>query len=411
MEGPEAFNAERFPHAVRIVPTMAQAGSDQKVVTVPLLAGLALAATGGPLAIAALFAPGMQGTASPGLVSILGAVVFVAPVAVWVLYSRHIASSGGLFSFVEAAAGRPLAIFQAVAWIISYFMYLPYTVDYVVYDVLPVVFPHLGWEKPFLEVLLALAIFGLAFLRLRTALIVAGVVALAQLALLVALVVATTSHFGVTAGTFGARGPVHQLTSNSLNVSLLYVCVSLPLFLGGETTRGAATVRRGLLWGFGTSSVFIVFGALAWTRARAEVLATPIPGLTLAQETWGHTFAVVVGIGVAASVAGVIIAEYFALGRLVHVLSSWRMRTSSLVVGAAFVVSSAVALVNPQAFYNDLVSPSLVALWVSQIPAFVVYPLFARRRGQLRPLGVTLAAGATALMLYGLVEGLRAALS
>lgn len=41
-----------------------------------------------------------------------------------------------------------------------------------------------------------------------------------------------------------------------------------------------------------------------------------IPGMTAAELFAGHTFAVTVGVGVAVSIAGVMLAEYFALSRL-----------------------------------------------------------------------------------------------
>jgi len=71
-------------------------------------------------------------------------------------------------------------------------------------------------------------------------------------------------------------------------------------------------------------------------------------------------------------------------------------------VAAAFVAASLVSLVNPDAFYNDLVKPSLIALWVSQFLVFAVYPRFTGRHRRLQPGGVGLAVAAAALMAYGL---------
>jgi amino acid transporter len=389
---------------------VATARTDPRTVSLPLVVGFAVVATGGPLALVALFVPTTVGASSSmGLLSVLAAAVFVVPVAVWYRYSRHIASSGGLFAFVEAAAGRRLALVQAAIWIISYFLYLPYTIVYIVYDVLPAVFPGIGWGRTLLEIVLPLAIAALALLRVRSALVVVGILALAQLALLVVLVVAGTAHLGVSGAAFGAQGPVHRLASNTANVSLLYVCVSLPVYLGGETVGGGPTLSRGLVTGFGLSALFVVLGALLWTRAGSALLGSEIPGVTLAREAWGHGFEVAVGVGVAASVAGVIVAEYFALGRLVSAISGWQIRPAMLAVAGGFLVTSALALIDPQGFYDQLLKPSLVALWVSQIPVFVVYPRFVGRRGRLGPLAVILAGAATALVGYGLYEAVKAA--
>ena len=46
-------------------------------------------------------------------------VVFVAPLAIWLRYSSKISSSGGLYAFVEAAAGRRVALAQAALWIVQ----------------------------------------------------------------------------------------------------------------------------------------------------------------------------------------------------------------------------------------------------------------------------------------------------
>ena len=43
-------------------------------------------------------------------------------------YQREIASDGGLYAFIERAAGRRVALVQGGIWTISYFLYLAYTV-------------------------------------------------------------------------------------------------------------------------------------------------------------------------------------------------------------------------------------------------------------------------------------------
>lgn len=390
---------------------MAATTSEKSRIPLSLLVGFTVLATGGPLALVALFLPGEASGASVGLVSLVGLLAFAAPVAVWVKYSRHVASPGGLTAFVEAGAGRHLALAQAAVWIVSYFLYLPYTIDYVVYDVLPAVFPRLGWGRPLLEIGLPLCIVGLALVRIRTALAVTAVVAVAQLGLLVVLVIVGLEHVGVTSAAVGAHGAAGHLATKAANLSLLYVCVSLPLYFGGELVGGGRTLRRGLVAGFVVSGLFVVTGSLLWARPSTSLLAAPIPGTALARAAWGSSFATVVGVGVAASVLGVVVAEYFALGRLVHAVSGWRIGPSSAVVGAGFVVTSAVALVDPQAFYAQLLKPSLVALWVAQIPVFAALPRFARRHREPMTSALILALGAGALVVYGLVQALRAALS
>jgi hypothetical protein len=84
------------------------------------------------LALAALNVPGIVAgaSASAGLAVVATAVVFAFPLAIWLRYARDVSGSGGLYSFVEAAAARPLALVQA---------YLLYTTTQIVYDTLPAV--------------------------------------------------------------------------------------------------------------------------------------------------------------------------------------------------------------------------------------------------------------------------------
>jgi hypothetical protein len=82
-------------------------------------AGVAVTSLGGPLALAALYAPSIAGGASSsaGLAMVAAAVAFGFPLAVWFGYARHISSAGGLYAFTEAAAGRRIALAQAGLWV------------------------------------------------------------------------------------------------------------------------------------------------------------------------------------------------------------------------------------------------------------------------------------------------------
>lgn len=73
--------------------------------------GVAITSLGGPLALAALYAPSIAAGASSsaGLAMVAAAVAFGFPLAIWLGYARHVSSSGGLYSFTEAAAGHKVA--------------------------------------------------------------------------------------------------------------------------------------------------------------------------------------------------------------------------------------------------------------------------------------------------------------
>lgn len=381
--------------------------SVRRTISLPLFVGFTVTATGGPLALAALFVPGsVSSLSSIGLISVLGALVFLVPVWVWLRYSEHVVSAGGLFSFVEAAAGRPAALAQAAVWIVSYALYLPYTIDYITYDIVSPVLPGVKSYRPVLEIILPTALAALGFIAVRNALRLMTFLAIAQTALVVLFAIAGLSHGGGDSHSFGAHGSSVLFAKGTGNLSLLFICSNLSLFLGSEVERGGQTVRRGLALGFGVAALAVVLGTLSWARAGRAELNAPVPGASLAQDAWGHWFGIVVGLGVAASVAGVVIAEYFALNRLVHALIRRPLEQVTSAVALFFVATSVVALINPSAFYTDLIKPSLIALWVSQLAVFVVYPRFAVSRGMARGSTYAATAFSLALMGYGLYTGL-----
>ncbi len=66
------------------------------------------------------------------------------------------------------------------------------------------------------------------------------------------------------------------------------------------------------------------------------------------------------------------------------------------------------SLIDPEGFYNTLATPSLIALWVSQLIVFLAYPRFAYRRGQPLVAACALSLVASGLAVYGLVMSLQA---
>jgi hypothetical protein len=205
----------------------------------------------------------------------------------------------------------------------------------------------------------------------------------------------------VPVSSFAASAPAGSLASTAAQTSLLYVCGSLPLFLGGELARPARTIRRGLTAAWLVTAVLVV-AAVAPLAAAPAFTRAPIPGMAVAERFAGHGFAVVVGLGVAVSIAGVMLAEYFALSRLVSTVTTWRLRPVIIALGALLVLSAPVTLIDPDRIYNFLIKPSLVALWLSQLIVFAVYPRFAARRHERRLPAWALTVVASTFALYGL---------
>jgi amino acid transporter len=368
-------------------------------------AGVAVASFGGPLALAGLIAPGLvdEASASAGLSMLLALAVFAVPLAIWLRYAKHISSSGGLYAFVEAAAGRRVALAQAAIWIVSYLLYLVFTTVQIVYDLLPNVFGGERRYQTLLALVIPIAIAAVMIAGRRAALIVIGLVAAAQLALAGALDGVTLAHISAPASSFGTGAPAGSLAKAGAQTSLLYICGSLPLFLGGEVARPAWTIRRGLLGTYLLTGAIVV-AAVAPLAAAPGLTHTQIPGVTIAEEFSGVGLARAIGIGVALSTAGVMLCEYLALSRLVHAVSSWRMRPILVGIGAAMILAAPLSLIDPGGFYDTLLKPSLAALWLSQLIVFAVFPLFARKQGQRALPAWVLSIAASALAIYGLVN-------
>ena len=88
--------------------------------------------------------------------------------------------------------------------------------------------------------------------------------------------------------------------------------------------------------------------------------------------------------------------------RLVRALTSVSQRRVTSALGVIVVVAAPITLINPERIYGDLIRPSLVALWLSQLIVFAVYPRFAARHRQRMLPAWSLTVIAVALTLYGL---------
>jgi amino acid transporter len=369
--------------------------------------GLALVSLGGPLALAALYAPQMvkDASGSAGLAMLAAAVVFAAPMAIWLKYSRHVAGEGGLYAFVEVAAGRRFARAQAGVWIASYLLYLLYTTASIVYDTLPAVLPGVRPYRPLLEIAIPVALAAVMLAGRGMTLVVIGLMAVGQIALVGVLDAVTLAHSSPAASSLAYHAPGGELAHATANSALLYICGSLPLFLGGELDRPAHTVRRVLPLGYLLVVVGVLLAVFPLSSNPAFTNA-PIPGMSVVQVFAGHGLAVAVGVGVAVSVAGVMLTEYLALSRLLHAVTSWSRRRIVAGLGVALVAAAPVSLIDPDRFYSDLLKPSLAALWISQAMVFAVYPRFARRHGSGRVAAYLLAGVSVALAVYGLWDTL-----
>lgn len=364
--------------------------------------GFAIASIGGPLALPN-FLPGTagdEGIASAGLVVLLALAVFAAPLVLWLAYSRQVVSPGGLSAFVEAAAGRQAALVHGWIWAFAYFLYLPYTITFVVYDVLAPIFPGLHPYRWALELVLPLALVLLVLAPVRLALTALALVGLAQLVLMLVLGGVTIGHVPVHLASAPSLDPIGRGVGGT---ALLFVCASLPLYLGAEVRGGSRTVRRGLTAAVAVVGICFFVAALPLATVPGALRDFPVPAATIAKYYSGRPLEVAVALGIAAGTLALIVAEYLALGRLLHWLHGVPLRRVLVWIAGPFVVADAISLIDPEAFYEKLLKPSLGALFVSQLIVFVVFPLF-RRGLRWLPL-VAVASGLAAWGFYTLVSG------
>jgi amino acid transporter len=335
-----------------------------------------------------------------GLAVALALLVFSFPLAIWAAFSKRVASGGGLTAFVAAVAGRRAAVAHGWIWAFAYFLYLPYTVTFVVYDLLPPVFPGVHAYRAALELLVPVAIVALIFLPLRLVLGALGVLAVAQLAVLLVVAGVELSHAGAA---FAPHPGVDATGRATGGTALLFVCASLPLYLGADVRGGGRTVRRGIVAAVAIVGAAFLISAVPLAAVPDRLRDAAVPGAAIAQAYSGRGLAIAVGLLTAAGTLALIVAEYVALARLLRWLHGVPVRTLYAWMAVPFLALDAISLIDPDRFYDDLIKPSLGALFVSQLIVFFAFPRF--RRGALAVGAATVAAAMAGWGLYTLVAG------
>ena len=370
------------------------------------LVGFAISSSGGPLALASIYLiPSTTPPRLEGVIALAGLLLFLAPLSIWLGFTREIASSGGLYSFVREATGRKIAVLHGILWSVSYLLYLPFTVADIVYLLLPEILAISPSAARLLEIGIPVVITATIASGKRGPVYLLAGLALAQLVVLALFVMPLIGGTPSALGTSPIRVSVRPLPVLEAvgGTSLLFVCSSLVLYLGGEAKGDATAIRKALVRGLAIVVALAVPSAFAIGRwLTPQIIASAVPGYALALQSTGRIAAVVVGIASLASLAGLVIAEYLALIRLWGAMLRFHWRRSTAMIGAFFIAADAVSLIDPARFYAIAIVPSLAALYASQLIVFLVYPRFRRKHGGMR-LGSWLAVVvAVAWALYGL---------
>ncbi len=376
-------------------------GAGKAPLSTGLFVGFAIASIGGPLALVTLL-PGTagEGIDSAGLVVVLALAVFAAPLGIWLVYSRSVVSAGGLSAFVEASIGRRAAIAHGWIWAGAYFLYLPYTVTFVVYDLLPPVFPGITVYRDTLELVLPVVLVAVALAPVRWVLAGLGLLAGAQLIVMVVLAGVELSRTSASLASHPGLNATGRATGGT---ALLFICASLPLYLAGEVHGGSRTVRRGLVAAVAVVGAAFLLTSIPLASVPEDLRNAAVPGAAIAGAYCGRGLGVTVGLLTAASTLALIVAEYLALARLLHWLHGPPVRSILRWIAVPFVVADAISLVNPDRFYSDLLKPSLGMLFVSQLLVFVAFPRF--QRGALAIGAAAVSATLAAWGLYTLIAG------
>jgi hypothetical protein len=276
------------------------------------------------------------------------------------------------------------------------------TVPFIVDDLLPVVFPESSHYRLLLDGLLVLLVIGVMLSPLVVTLAVTAAIAGFQVIVAVVLAGVSLAHLGAPAASFAGHGNLSAVLVGAGKTSTLYICASLPLFLGGEVRGGGRAVRRAITWAFPAVAALTIIAVFPLANAERAVINADIPGVSLAQASSGRALGVVVALGVAVSVAGLVIVEFIALSRLLGAIFNRPSRLMVRLISILFLAASLISLLNLRGVYSLLLTPSLIALWISQLLVVAVYPWFVARHRKLLVSDVALAAAASLLMLFGL---------
>jgi amino acid transporter len=289
---------------------------------------------------------------------------------------------------------------HAWIWAFAYFLYLPYTITFVVYDLLPPVFPGVHAYRAALELLIPVAIVAFVFLPIRTVLAAIGVLGVAQVVVLLIVAGFEVSHVGAHIASHPSVDTTGRATGGA---ALLFVCASLPLYFGGEIAGGGRTMRRVLVAAVALVGAAFLLSAIPLGAVPESLRNTSVPGAAIAQAYSGRSLAIVVGILTAAGTLALVLAEYLALARLLRWLHGIPLKTSYAWIAVPFLALDALSLASPNRFYDDLLKPSLGALFVSQLVVFLVFPRFRRSLPALAATAV--ASGLAGWGLYTLIWG------
>ncbi|WP_338604452.1 hypothetical protein V6M85_06465 [Sulfolobus tengchongensis] len=301
---------------------------------------------GGPLALVGQFLKNVS-----TLEVILSLIIF-APITYMTYYAMDkVWDKGGLYDYVSKFTPN-LSRYFLFFWIFSYFLYLSYTVDYIVYWILN----ENGLMASILVLLITLAIATIVYIGRELEFLLVSTI--------LQIVFALPFNWN-----FRPFSPFEFNLNVVLSTSLLYICITLTPFVGNGSKEGI-------------NSIF---------------LAYLISGTILLLDSFFNIPKIIYLIS-SFSTFSLIIVEFYSLR---NVLSRTTLKNINLYLILAFIISTLISLVNPYVYYIYTITPSVTALYVSLILFFISVTLSIENK--LKVLSIL----SLGLLAYGLYTSLQ----
>ncbi|MDT7862632.1 MAG: hypothetical protein RRA45_10540 [Saccharolobus sp.] len=311
-----------------------------------LVFSFAFSSIGGPLALVGQFSQGIS-----ALEVILSIILFM-PVTYLTYYSMNkIWDRGGLYDYVNKFTPK-ISPYLLYFWIFSYFLYLSYTIDYIVY-----------WILNFNGIISYLLVLGLS------SAISIIVLFERELEFLLASTIMQILFTIPIHWSLKLISPYEMTVNGVISTALLYVCITLTPFVGnGKDKEGISSVMY----------AYLISGALLLMDSFFS-----IPRLIYLVSSL--------------STFSLIIVEFMSLRNL---LSKFNINKIYLII--AFLASTLISLIDPKEYYIYTISPSVASLYVALSIFFTSITISAENL-LIRILGII----SIGLMAYGFFTSLQ----
>ena len=361
------------------------------------------------------------GRAMP-MVFIFAAIAFGFLLIILVQFSQRVVSAGGFYGYVRAGLGARWGTRSGWLMVLTYWMVVNFASLFAAGVLIPqtaayffgVHLPTWTWLP--LMVGVQGAVWGMAYLGIKTSLRYSMTTMAVGAAVMAAAAVAIVIHAGPAnnPSLFFNFSALHGAVLSGVGVGIIFAMLSLggassAIYLAEETPTPRRTVTRALVWAFGLCAALFLLTAYAltvgWGPAHMATFATAnLPGVVLTHRAAGAVLAgLLVFFAFNATFTGqlapanAVIRIVFAMARdqsmfpsrlaFVHPVRRSPSRAIAVLSGAGFIVSMTAGLVfGPFTGFAVLAISSTVAHFICHIMVAVSLPVYESRRAKMRVL-------------------------